>query len=102
MPDIASNAGEEDRRVAAFESAHHRHFRDGMPLPIIFAQEERIDPGGVAAHDYVLVVVGEDLRLDEVAGTEELRDGAGLAHGAKSPFAKSLGARGVFALQLFP
>jgi hypothetical protein len=39
-----------------------------VALPEILAQEEGVDPGGVAAHDHVLVVVGKNLRLDEVAG----------------------------------
>src|SRR5438046_8573845 len=71
MPDVAGDASEKDRGVTAFESPHHRHLGDGMALPVIFAEKERVDPGGVAAHDHVLVVVGKNLRLDEVAGAEQ-------------------------------
>ena len=37
MPDVARNTGEKDVGVAAFEAAYHRHFRNGMALPKIFA-----------------------------------------------------------------
>src|SRR5438309_12002933 len=69
MPDVARDAGEKDGGVAAFEAAHHRHLGNGMALPEIFAEEERVDASGVAAHDHVLVIVGKNLGLDEVAGT---------------------------------
>src|SRR5205085_3061504 len=68
MPDVACDAGEKDGGVAAFEAAHHRHLGNGMALPEIFAEEERVDAGGIPAHDHVLVVVRKNLRLDEVAG----------------------------------
>ena len=55
-----------------------------MALPEIFAEKERVDPGGVAAHDHVLVVVGKNLRLDEIARAQEIGDGARFAHGAES------------------
>ena len=90
MPDVARDAGEKDVGVAAFETARHRHFGNGMALPEIFAQEERVDPGGVAAHDHVLVVVGENLRLDEVARAEQIGDRARLAHRAKCALAIAL------------
>ncbi len=60
MPDVARDAGEEHRGVAAFEPARHRHLGDGMALAEVFAEEEGVDPGGVAAHDHVLVVVGKN------------------------------------------
>ena len=66
VPDVARDTGEKDVGVAAFETAHHRHFRNGMALTKIFAQEKRVDPRGVAAHDRVLVIVGKNLRLDEI------------------------------------
>src|SRR6058998_61289 len=66
MPDVAGNAGEENVSVAAFESLRHRQFGDAVFLAKIFAQEQTVDPGCVAAHDHVLVVVGKNLRLDEV------------------------------------
>ena len=83
MPDVARDAGEKDGGVTAFEAAHHRHLGNGMALPEIFAQEERVDAGGVAAHDHVLIVVGENLRLDEIARAQEIGDGARFAHGAE-------------------
>src|SRR3954465_11788121 len=81
MPDVAGDPGEKDRGVAALEPAHHRHLGNRMALPVIFAEEKSVNPGGVPAHDHVLVVVGKNLRLDEVAGAQEIRDGAGLANG---------------------
>ena len=67
VPDVVRDSGEEDIGVTAFECAHHRQLRNGMALPEIFAQKQRIDPRGVAAHDHFLIVVGKNLRLDEVA-----------------------------------
>src|SRR2546423_12316215 len=68
MPDVAGDAGKKDRGVTALEAAHHWHLGNGMALPVIFAEEKRVDPGGVAADDHVLVVVGKNLGLDEVTG----------------------------------
>ena len=100
MPDVARDAGEEDLGVTAFEPAHHRHLRNGMALPKIFAQEKRVDARGVAAHDHVLIVVGENLRLDEVARAEQIGDGARFAHGAEGALPKLFVAFEVSALQL--
>ena len=102
MPDVPRHAGEEDIGVAALEPARHRHLRNAVALPEIFAQEKRVNAGGVAAHDHILVVVGENLRLDEVARAEQLGDRAGLAHGAKGALLKSLFARLISALQFLP
>ena len=88
-----------DVGVAAFEADRHRHFRNAVALPEIFAEEERVDAGGVAAHDHVLVVVGKNLRLDEVARAQELGHGARLAHGAEGALAEELVVIGVGALQ---
>ena len=60
-----------------------------MALPEIFAQEERVDAGGVAAHDHVLVVVGKNLRLDEIARAQEIGDGARFAHRAEGALAET-------------
>src|SRR4051794_9526656 len=67
VPHIACDASEEDVGVTPLEAAHHRHFGNGMALTIIFPQKERVNASGIAAHDYVLVVVGKNLRLDKVA-----------------------------------
>ena len=99
MPDVARDAGEKDRGVTAFEAAHHRHLGNGMALPVIFAEEERVDAGGVAAHDHVLVVVGKNLRLDEVARTQEIGDGARFAHGAEGALAEAVGVFEIGALE---
>src|SRR5713226_4457832 len=64
MPDVARDTGKEDVGVATLERAHHRHLRNGMTLAEIFTQKKRVDPRSVAAHDYVLIIVGENLRLD--------------------------------------
>ena len=101
MPDVAGNAGEENVSVAAFESLRHRQFGDAVFLAKIFAQEQTVDPGCVAAHDHVLVVVGKNLRLDEVARAEQVGDSASLAHRAQGAFPETLAGSGVFALKLF-
>src|ERR1043166_5494599 len=70
MPDVPGHPGEKDVGVAAFERARDRQLRNGMALPEIFAQKKGVDPGGVAAHDRVLIIVGENLRLNEIARAE--------------------------------
>ena len=72
MPDVARNAGEKDVAITAFEWARHWQFGNGMPLPKILAQKKRVDPRGVAAHDHLLVIIGKDLRLDEVAWAQQV------------------------------
>src|SRR6476620_11347030 len=67
VPDVTRDPGEVDGCETAFKTACHRHFRNAVALPQILAQKKGIDAGGVAAHDHVLIVVGEDLRLDEIA-----------------------------------
>src|SRR5256885_5654597 len=66
VPDVVRNAGKVDGGEAAFETHRHRHFRNAVTLPQVFPQKKRIDAGGVAAHNRILVIVGKDLRLDEV------------------------------------
>src|ERR1044071_9587271 len=66
MPDVVRNPGKEDIDVTAFKRTHHWQFGNGMALPEIFAQKQRIDPCGVAADDYILIVVRKNLRLNEV------------------------------------
>src|SRR5215472_9881303 len=73
VPDVARHTGEEDVGVTAFESARHRKFGNGMALSKIFAQEQRVDARGVAAHDHVLVIIRKNLRLNEVARTQQIR-----------------------------
>src|SRR6476659_9713387 len=73
MPDVARQTGKEDVGVTAFESARHRQFGNGMALPKIFSQEQRVDTRGVAAHDYVLIIVRKNLRLNEVARAQQIR-----------------------------
>src|ERR1700694_5173141 len=70
MPDIARHAGEKDIGVTAFESLGQRELRNAVLLSKIFAQEQAIDSGGITAHDHVLVVVGKNLRLNEVTRAE--------------------------------
>ena len=73
MPHVAGDAGEENVGVTAFETAHHRQLGNGMPLPEIFAQKQRIDPRSIAPDDHVLVVVWKNLCLDEVARAQQVR-----------------------------
>src|SRR5260370_42503128 len=70
MPDVARDAGEKNVRVAALESLWHRQFGDGVFLAKIFAQEQTVYSGRIPAHDHVLVVVGKNLRLNEVTRAE--------------------------------
>ena len=67
MPDVVRDSGKEDVGVTAFERTHHWQFGNGMALPEIFAQKQRIDPRSVAAHDHILIVIRKNLSLDEVA-----------------------------------
>src|SRR5438046_9447247 len=90
MPNVVDNAREKDHGVTAFETAHHRHLGNGMALPVIFAEEERIDAGGISAHDDVLVVVGKNLRLNEVARAEEIGDGVRFAHSAEGTLPEAI------------
>ena len=73
MPDVACHPGEEDVRVPTFESARHRQLGNGMALPKVFAQKQGIDACGVASHDHVLIIVGKNLRLNEVARAQQIR-----------------------------
>jgi hypothetical protein len=72
-----------------------------MALPIIFAEKERVDPGGVAAHNHVLIVIRENLGLDEVARTQQVGHCARLAHGTEGALAKTIGIFKIGALQFF-
>ena len=67
MPDVVRDAGKENIGVTAFKSTHHWHLGNGMALPEIFTQKERVDPRSVAAHDHILIIVRKNLRLDEIA-----------------------------------
>src|SRR5262245_32243018 len=53
-----------------------------MALAKIFAQEKSVDARRVAPHDHVLIVVGENLRLNEVARAQQIRHRLRLAHTA--------------------
>src|SRR5438105_15917976 len=70
MPDVVSDAGEENVGVTAFERLRQRQFRNRVPLPKIFAQEKRVDARRVAAVDYILIAVGKNLCLNEVARSQ--------------------------------
>src|SRR5215467_1857882 len=73
VPDVARHTGEENVGVTAFESARHRQLRNGMSLPKVFAQEQRVDARGVAAHDHILEIIRKNLRLNEVARAQQIR-----------------------------
>src|ERR1044071_4278414 len=73
MPDIAGHAREKDVGVTALECARHWQFGNGMALPEIFAQEQRVDARGVAAHDHVLIIIRKNLRLNEIARAQQIR-----------------------------
>src|SRR5262245_24373485 len=73
MPEVTYQAGEEDVGVSSFECAWHRQFGNGMALPKIFAQEQRVDACGVTAHNHVLIIVRKNLRLNEITRAEKIR-----------------------------
>src|SRR6267143_5368223 len=85
MPDVARDAREIDCSESAFETAAHRRLGNRMALPQVFAQEERVDAGSVASHDHILIIVGENLRLNEIARAQQLGHGPSLANRAQSP-----------------
>src|SRR4029079_13007194 len=82
MPDVAGHTSEEDVGVTAFECSRHRQFGNGMALPKIFAQEQCIDTRGVAAYDHVLIIIRKNLRLNEVARAQQVRQSAGFTNTA--------------------
>src|SRR4029077_17870660 len=102
MPDVARDTGKENVGVTTLERAHHRHLRNGMTLPEIFTQKKRVDPSSVAAHDHVLIIVGENLRLDEITRAEKLGDGARFAYGAKRTLPKRFVILDVGTVQFLP
>ncbi len=57
-------------------------------LPEIFAQKQRVDAGRVSTHDHVLVIVRENLGLDEITRTEQIRHCSRLANAANSALSK--------------
>src|SRR4030095_9004805 len=73
MPDVARYTREEDVDVPAFVCTRHRQLGNRMALPKIFAQEQRIDSRGIAAHDHVLVIVWKNLRLNKIARAQQIR-----------------------------
>src|SRR5207237_10323120 len=70
MPDVARNAGEENVSVATLESLWRRQFGGAVFLAKIFAQEQSVYSGSIAAPDHVIVVEGQNLRLYEVTRTD--------------------------------
>src|SRR6202022_1564196 len=100
MPDVARHAREKNVGVTAFEPAHHRHLRNGVASPEIFGQKEGIAARGVAPHEDVLLVIGENLRLDEVTRAEQFGYGTGLTHRTQRPLTKALFLTKVGSLQL--
>ena len=102
VPDVVRNTGKKDVGIPAFERSRHRHFGNGMAPPEIFAQEDGVDARSVATHDYVLVVVGKNLRLDEIARAEQISYLARFAHCTERTLAEVFRVAGVGALQFFP
>ncbi len=83
MPHVANDALVKHVRVTAGKWTRFAELRDGVALVQVFAQEERIDLRRVTAHDNVLIVVGKDLGLDEVARAEQVADSS---HGLRAGF----------------
>ena len=80
MPHVLLDARHEDIRVAALERRGLGQVAQRMALRVILAQEQRIDPRRLSAHDHLLVVVREDLRHDEIRAAEKVRQRARLAY----------------------
>src|SRR5260370_11941713 len=70
MPDVERDAGEQAVGVTAFERLRQRQLGNAVSLSKVFAEKQTVDPRRVPAHDHVLIIVGKDLRLNEVAPTE--------------------------------
>ena len=71
-----------------------------MALPVVFAEEERVDPGCVATHNHVLVIVRKDLRLDEITRAQEICHGARFSHGAEGALLEAIRFFEIGALEL--
>src|SRR5262249_753125 len=102
MPDVAGHTSEKDVGVTAFESARHRQFGNGMTLPKIFAQKQSIDTRGVAAHDHVLIIIRKNLRLNEVARTQQVRQSSCFTNTAKGASLEHFRIAQVSAFQFLP
>src|SRR5690349_13232842 len=85
MPYVAGDAREKYVGVPAFECLRNRQFWNAVLLPKIFAEEQGVDACRIAAHDHVLVVVGKNLRLDEITRTQRVRHCFDLANAAPHP-----------------
>src|SRR6266704_2797758 len=70
MPDVARDARKEDIGVTAFERLRQRQLRNAVFLAKIFAQEQTVDSRRITTHDHVLIIVGKNLCLNEVARAE--------------------------------
>src|SRR5438034_4523762 len=101
VPDVARHASEKYVGVTAFESANHREFGNGMPLPKILAQEKCVNARGVATHDDVLVIIGKNLRLDEIARAQQVRQSACFPNAAESASPEPFRITQVSTLQFF-
>src|SRR5207248_11479096 len=88
VPDVVRNSGEEDISVSTFECAHHWQLWDGVTLPEIFTQEQRIDSRCIAAYDRILIVIGKNLGLDEVARAYQFRECSRLTNTAQRASSK--------------
>src|SRR5438445_11925893 len=67
VPDVVRNSGEENISVCTFDCAHHRQLGNGMALPEILTQAQRIDWRYIAAQHHVLIAIGKNLGTYGVA-----------------------------------
>src|SRR5207253_9594201 len=72
VPDVACLARKKYVGVTAFIRLRHWQFGNAVALTERFAQKERVDPCGISAHDDILIIIGKDLRLDEVARAQQV------------------------------
>src|SRR5205823_14254648 len=70
VPNVVGDAGEKNIGISTFKRLRHGKLGYRMALPKIFAKKQRVNPSGVSPNNYVLIIVRENLRLNEIARTE--------------------------------
>src|SRR3954469_18468676 len=72
-----------------------------MSLPEVFPQEQGIDARSVSANDYVLIIVGKDLRLDKITGAQQIGHGPGFADRTQGPLTEPVVVSQISTMQFF-
>jgi hypothetical protein len=79
MQHLAGDSAQAHFRVAARDFARRTRLGYRMALCEIGAHQQRIDFRGIPAQDRILIRVGKNLRLNEIARRQHLRQRAGFA-----------------------